>query len=151
MSVCTFFASNVPLHEVAPSQEYPLEIDIDKGTVYDGDADDNFFLISFEDVSDYTDKKYGVRLEWNYTDGRAKQLIKYIEAVLKETDTVELWHVWLQDYYEYEDSPVIKKKKKAFSELAEKDIKELDNSNIWNVPDKNYPNRPSYYCLVIER
>jgi len=78
MSVCTFIASDFPLPQVAPSQEYPLEINIDEGTIYDGGADDNFFLHTFEDVQSYTDKKYGVWLEWHYTDGRAEKILKYM-------------------------------------------------------------------------
>lgn len=70
MSVCTFIASDSPLREVAPEKEYPLEINLDDGTIYDGGADDNYFLLPFNDLLDYTDKKYGVYLEWDYTDGR---------------------------------------------------------------------------------
>ena len=66
MSVCTFIASDFPLTEFSPSREYPLEINIDNGTIYDGGADDNYFLFSFANVKDYTDKNYGVFLEWYY-------------------------------------------------------------------------------------
>jgi len=45
MSVCTFFAA------------------------------DNYFLSTFEDVKAYTDKKYAVCLEWNYTEDRAKRIV----------------------------------------------------------------------------
>ena len=34
MSVCTFIASELPLTEVVPVQDYPLEINIDDGTIY---------------------------------------------------------------------------------------------------------------------
>ena len=47
MSVCRLIAADIPLPEWAPSQEYPLEINVDEGTIYDGGADDNFFLHSF--------------------------------------------------------------------------------------------------------
>lgn len=40
MSVCTFIASDCPLKEAAPVQDYPLEINLDNGQIYDGDADD---------------------------------------------------------------------------------------------------------------
>ena len=46
MSVCTFIASNFPLKEVALEKEY-----------------DNYYLLPFNGVSDYTDMKYGVYLE----------------------------------------------------------------------------------------
>jgi len=151
MSVCTFIASDLPLTEVEPLQDYPLEINIDKGTIYDGDAGDNYFLNTFTNVGDYTHKKYGVCLEWNYTEGRAKQIINYIKKALQKTDSVEFWHVWLTDYYEFEDRPVIHRKNISIEELATTDIKEIDNAEIWNTPDKMYPNRPSFYCLTISR
>ena len=84
MSVCTFLASDCPLPEAAPAKEYPFEINIDTGMIYDGGADDNFFLYSFPDVQNYTDKKYAVQLEWNYTDGRAEQILKYMRAALEK-------------------------------------------------------------------
>jgi len=151
MSVCTFIASACPLPEAVPSQEYPHEINIDTGTIYDGGADDNYFLLAFRDVSDYTDKKYGVYLEWDYTDGRAEQILKYMRAALEKTESIELWHVWLGDYYEYEDSPVIHKRTLKIDEMTVRDIYELDHAEIWNHPDKYMPSRPSFYCLKIER
>jgi len=151
MSVCTFIASDRPLAEVKPSRDYPLEINIDDGTIYDGGADDNYFLYSFRDVEDYTDKKYGVCLEWNYTEGRAARIVEYIKMALQDTEVIELWHVWLTDYYEHEDSPVIHRKSIGMDELTAKDIKEIDEAEIWNTPGKMYPNRPSFYCLTIKR
>lgn len=40
MSYCLFIASDSPLPEYRPPVDYPLHIDVNKGTVYDGDADD---------------------------------------------------------------------------------------------------------------
>ena len=40
------------------------------------------------------------------TEGRAKQIIEYMKNVLQDTTSIELWHVWLMDYYEFEDRPV---------------------------------------------
>ena len=151
MSVCTFIASNCPLTEVAPEKEYPIEINIDNGTIDDGRADDNYFLFQFNDVSDYTDMKYGVYLEWDYTDGRAEQILNYMRAALEEAEQIEFWHVWLGDYYEYEDSPVIHKWTISIREMTIHDIKEISNADIWNHPDKYIPSRPSFYCLRIER
>jgi hypothetical protein len=149
MSVCTFIAADTPLQEVAPSKEYPVHIDIDKGIIDDGGADDNFFLFAFRDVQDYTDKKYGVYLEWNYTDGRAEQILKYIRAALEKTELVELGHVWLMDYYEFEDRPYVHRRTVSAAELTAGHIREIDGAEIWNKPDKMYPERPSFYCLTI--
>lgn len=151
MSACRFIASDAPLLEVAPSQEYPVKIDLDKGTIDDGGADDNFFLISFDSVKDYTDRNYGVYLEWDYTDGRATKIIEYIKTVLQKSDSIEFWHVWLMDYYEYEDRPFIHRKAISIDELTVEHIKEIDNAVIWNTPDRRCPERPSYYCLTITR
>ncbi|MBE5883053.1 MAG: hypothetical protein E7291_01315 [Lachnospiraceae bacterium] len=151
MSVCTFIASDYPLAEVVPTQDYPMEINVDTGMIYDGGADDNYFLLAFRDVADYTDKKYGVYLEWNYTEGRAEQILNYIRAALENTELVELWHVWLMDCYEYEDSPVIHKQTISIGEMTIRDIFELDNADIWNSPDKHIPSRPSFYCLKVTR
>ena len=151
MSVCTFIASNCPLKEVAPEKEYPIEINLNNGTIDDGGADDNYYLFLFRDVSDYTDMKYGVYLEWDYTDGRAEQILNYMRAALEEAEQIEFWHVWLSDYYEYEDSPVIHKRTIFMKELTIKDIEEINNADIWNKPDKQIPSRPSFYCLKITR
>ena len=151
MSVCKFIAADIPLQEVEPSKEYPLHIDLDKGIIVDGGADDNFFLLPFQDVQDYSDKKYGVYLEWAYTDGRAEQILNYVKAVLEEAEQVEFWHVWLMDYYEYEDSPVIHKRTISIEKMTIRDIYEMDKADIWNSPDKQIPSRPSFYCSKITR
>ena len=44
MNVWTFIAVNCPLYEIKPSEEYPLEINVDAGTIFYGDADENFFV-----------------------------------------------------------------------------------------------------------
>ena len=151
MSFCTFIASNCPLKEVAPENEYSVEINLDNGTIDDGGADDNYFLLPFLEVSDYTDMKYGVYLEWNYTDGRAEQILEYMRNALEETEQLEFWHVWLGNYYEYEDSPVIQKRTISIAEMTIQDIKEINDADIWNEPDKQMPSRPSFYRLVITR
>ncbi len=153
MSVCTFIASDFPLTEVTPSRDYPCEIRIDDGimTINDGDADDNYFLKIFADVANYTDKKYGVCLDWNYTKGRAKQIIEYIKTALREVGAIEFWHVWLMDYYEFEDRPFIHRETISIDELTAEHIKEIDDAEIWNTPDKMYPDRPSFYCLTVTR
>lgn len=51
MSVCVFIAADCPLPEVRPTENYPLHINIDTNEIYDGGADDNFFLLPFDDVS----------------------------------------------------------------------------------------------------
>ena len=152
MSECTFIASDYPLIEVEPSEDYPLDINFDDGMIYDGGTDDNYYLSIFTDVEDYTEKRNAVYLEWSYTEGRAKQIIEYIKDALQNTDPIELWHVWLMgSCYEFEDSPVIHRRTIFISELTTKHIKDIDNANIWNSPDKMFPNRPSFYCIETKR
>ena len=40
MSVCTFIASDCRLPEVTPMQEYPVEINVDTGMIFDGGMDE---------------------------------------------------------------------------------------------------------------
>ena len=148
MSICTFLASDYPLPTAAPSQDYPLEINIDTGTVFDGGADDNYFLLPFSSVSVYTDKQYGVCLQWRSTQGRAARILEYIREILNHTETVEFWHVWQMDYWEYEDRPVFHRYTASIRELTPGDLLELDEMEIWNNLGKS---RPSFYCLTIHR
>lgn len=151
MSSCRLIASDMPLAQFAPPRDYPLRIDVDHGTVDDGGADDNYSLTAFANVGDYTQKKYGVCLEWNYTDGRAKQILAYITAALQETEEIEFWHVWLMDVYEFEERPFIHRKTVSLRELTAEHLKEIDNAPIWNTPDRMYPARPSFYCLTVKK
>ena len=151
MSICRFIASDMPLTEFRPSQEYPYHVNIDEGTIDDGGADDNYFLFFFKDVDLYTDREYGVYLEWDYTEGRARQIIEYIKKALEDSESIEFWSVWLMDYYEYEDRPYIHRTEISFDELTVEDIKEINDAEIWNKSDKMNPERPSYYCLTITR
>ena len=87
MSVCRLIAADIPLPEWRPSQEYPLEINIDEGTIYDGGADDNFFLHHFPYAEDYTGRAYGVSLEWNYTEGDIGAVRLYSLMTFFDLDT----------------------------------------------------------------
>ena len=143
MSVCTFIAANCPLPDVRPSKEYDVHIDIDTGVIDDGGADDNFYLFQFLDVRHYTDKQNAVKLEWYvYTEGRGQRIIDYITAALEQTETVEIWHVWLSDY----DPSKMKRKSIKVGELTPEDIHEIDEAVIWT--DK-YSDTPTWYCLEV--
>ena len=77
--------------EATPPQDYPLHIDLDAGTIFDGGADDNYFLLPFDEVDLYCEKKYGVYLELpQFTNGRAEQMIAYIRTALMQSDSVEI-------------------------------------------------------------
>lgn len=147
MSVCVFIAADCPLPEVRPTENYPLHINIDTNAVYDGGEDNNFFLFPFDDVNIYCEKKFGVYLELPlYTDGRARQIIDYIKSALRQTESIELWNVWLLGYWEYDDRPYVHKKIVSINDLTVTDIKEINDAENWN--NKN-PHRPTFYCLEI--
>lgn len=67
--------------------------------------------------------------------------------MLSRTDTVEIWHVWLDyGYYEYDKRPIIKKKTLHKDEISPENIREIDNAVIWENPNSI---RPIFYCLEI--
>lgn len=147
MSTCIFMAADSPLPEVRPSKEYPLHINVDTGTIFDGGADDNYSLLTFDEVDLYCKKKYGVYLELpQFTEGRVRQIMDYIRAALLQTDCVEIWNVWLMGYWEYDDRPYIRKRTIRMEELTIDDMKEIIKAENWENKDKN---RPSFYCLEI--
>lgn len=149
MSNCVFIAADHPLPEVTPSQEYPLEINLDTGIIFDGGADDNYYLLPFDEVDLYCKKEYGVYLELpQFTDGRAGQMIEYIRTALTQTESVEIWNVWLSDDWEFDDRPHICKQTIPVDGLTPEDIKEIIQAENWDNRDKN---RPWFYCLEIIR
>ena len=147
MSNCVFIAADCPLPEVAPSQEYPFEINLDTGTIFDGGADDNYFLLPFDEVYLYCEKKYGVYLELpQFTVGRARQIIDYIRSAVAQAKSVEIWNVWLSGYWEFDDRLHICKKAVPICELTVDDIKEIVQAENWDNKDHN---RSCFYCLEI--
>lgn len=147
MSQCIFIAADTPLPEVTPSQDYPLHINLNTGTVSDGGANDNYVLFAFDEVEIYSEKKYGVQLELHqFTDGRAEQIIDYIRTALMQSDSVEIWNVWLSGYWEFDDRPHVCKRTVPIDELTTEDIKEIVQAENWDNKDHN---RPRFYCLEV--
>ena len=67
--------------------------------------------------------------------------------MLSRTDTIEVWHVWLDyGYDEYDERPIIKKKTLHIDEISPEDIREFDNAVIW---ENSYSIRPIFYCWEI--
>ena len=122
MSVCTFIAANCPLDEVKPSKEYPLMINVDTRSVLTVMLMINS-LYEFMEVTDYTDKTYGVYLEWAYyTEGSAKLILKYIEETLRYTATRSVARVFTWCFYKYDERPIIYRKTLHFHEVVPEDI-----------------------------
>lgn len=147
MSNCIFIAADCLLPEAAPSQDYSLEINLDTGTIFDGGADDNYFLLPFDEVELYCKKKNAVYLELpQFTQGRARQIIDYIRSALTQTDCVEIWNVWLSGYWDFEDRPHICKQTVPIDALTVDDIEEIVQAENWDGKDEH---RPWFYCLEI--
>ncbi len=149
MSAYTFIAADCPLTPLSPSKEYPPEINVDRGTIFDGDADDNFSLLPFYGYPDCTDLKHALALEWAYcTEGRAERLIEYIKEALRHTDLVELWRVWCGALDEVGERPMIKAQTVPIDALTASQIKELDSAEIW---ERSKGSRPTFWCIRVKK
>ena len=74
-------------------------------------ADDHYYLLPFDEVDLYCEKKYGVYLELpQFANGRAEQITTYIRTALMQAGSVEIWDVWLSGYWEFGDRPHICKR-----------------------------------------
>lgn len=72
---------------------------------------------SMDDI--YTEKKYQVGLEWDYSKGKAEKVIQYIKEQLKHTSEFEIWHAWVG----HGDYPKIRKCTIPIDELTSDDLK----------------------------
>ena len=55
------------------------------------------------------------------------------------------------DAKDYEGKSVVVYQTLSWNDIEVSSHKELDNAEIWNSPDKQIPNRPSFYRWVITR
>ena len=141
---------NIP--DVIFWSDYELIIDVDAGKVYDGDAADNFALLTMNDTLQYCDKPFGVYIEWYYfTEERANSIIEYIRNALLQTDSIEIWRVWLSDYA----LPKIKTTTMNIKDLQTFHIKQIDEQEPWNnntIVDTYYDyDTHINYCLRIKK
>lgn len=128
--------------------DFEINIDTDTGSIFDGDADDNFALLQFRETRDYCHKPYGVYLEWNYfTEGRGRRIIEYIKKLTIQTNCVEIWSVWLGAENPKIITNVIKNDDLKTCHI--KEFIDLDNfdSNILLKEDEYC--KEIYYCLKI--
>lgn len=91
---------------------------------------------SMDDI--YTEKKYQVDLEWEYSQGKAEKVIQYIKEQLEHTPELEIWHVWVG----HGDYPKIRKCTIPIDELTPDDLKELSDLEVCREPI-------THYCFVI--
>jgi len=133
MSVCTFLASNLPLPRVERVEA----------------EDVGLFPLRLPPLP--CELPYAAEVEAADHHRAAAQLLEQIRAALGRSETVELWRAWLMDYYEFEERPYLHTGVRRFCDLTEEEIIALDTAEVWNKPDKAYPNRPSFYRLIITR
>ena len=146
MSACIFLAAAFELPEKERPDNHALEIDLERGRISDGNADDDYGLYAFADFDGHTGLPYAVSLEWSgFTPGRAERLIAYIRTALEHCDRVELWHVWLTGFCEYDERPYRKTKTVSICDFTIDDIQAVCEFNVW-PRDRA---KPTDICLVI--
>lgn len=101
-----------------------VHINVDTGSVEDGNFDDDFALLDAKGCDDvYTKKRYAVYIEWHaWTEGRARGVIEYIRENLAHTDEVELWSIWMG----FAEPPIVRTKTLRLCELRPEHIKALE-------------------------
>ncbi len=78
-----------------------------------------------------TGKPYGARLEWDaYSSESAAEIRAYLEACLRDNDTLELWRVWQDGDL---DHPV-KKKSISIAALSIEDLQKFASLAVWQEP-----------------
>ena len=134
MSVCTFFASDLLLPRV------------------DRREGGEFGIFPLRLAPAPCERPFAAELEApELSIESAERILFYIQNLLKSAESVELWRVWLMDYWEFEDRPYMHTSVCRFRDLTEEQIIALDRAEVWNKPDKNNPERPSFYRLIVTR
>lgn len=95
----------------------------------DGGPDGDFEVIPIEKTGEmHTQKQFCASLEgeW-YAHGCVDQVIEYIKEQLAHVAEVEIWHIWMGDYY----PPQIKKVKLYADELDARVLREIEGLDLW--------------------
>ena len=133
------FDPNKP--EVLLCSDREVVINVDDGTIEDGNFDDDFSVRLTEKIYGMrTEKKYcAVFDRMKYTPGRAGLLINYLREQLADTPELELWHTWLDD----EPMHRLRRAVIPIEELTPEDIEELEKKEVFSEPTTDY-----CYCIV---
>lgn len=108
---------------ICDSEEHLSELTISKTLYYDR---------AYAEF--YSSKKRFAQIDWKYTDKRAVQLIGYIKNQIWETDQLELWDIWVDEYQE------AKVKEVVLSKLSISDLSHLDAMDGFEGPS----------CLIVK-
>ena len=136
--------------------DYALELDLDRDKpillymdrkihlnketkeLEDGDFDDDFSIRPFPPSEVYgihTEKPFCAEVCLHrYTDGRAKNILKYIKEHMQNVEELELWYIWLDDY----ETPVFRRKELLLSNLSVSTLKELEEAQLTVKPLTHY-------------
>ena len=133
MSVLTYIAADWPM----PQRLLCCSDTVAAGeTPEEGPSDDDFFLVRAEMMSSiFTEKRCAVGLEWSgFSERRARSVIAYILELLRHTDEVELWHIWMGS----EEKPLIRSRTISADALTTEEIRALTGKNVleefWEIP-----------------
>lgn len=149
MSICTFLATDYPLYEEPPMPGRWICLDLPRDFPCDTEGEEGVWLMAFPDVACYTDLRCGAVLDQMDSDAMVKRYIRCIRELLRHTDRVEIWSVWLMgDYYEADERPVVRRCRMEIDDVTSDLLRELSDAKIWYNPDKW---RPSFYCLEVTR
>lgn len=167
MSVLTYLASDYPLEEVKNAHvkqlsvnqalelgikvpDFLLEPSFDKdkpNVILWVDDEKNFGEISIRefqraDICDdlYTQKRFLAYLEWDYTESRAENLIRYLQAHLLNAYEIELWRIWLGQWFD-DGMPRIKKHHINIEQLTCLDLEKVFGKNNHEFPE----------CIIVSR
>lgn len=142
MSLCTFLAAACDLPEKMRPDGCIPELGPAQA------ADEDYGLYAFPDFDGHTALPHAVCLEWDgFTPGRAEHLIAYLRAALERCERVELRHVWLTGYCEYDERPFRKTKRVSLRDLTPHDLEAICEFDVW-AQDQT---RPTDVCLIITR
>ena len=103
----------------------------ENGAIDDSDFPDDFAIDPMEkDSSMQTAKPYCAQVQWRFTEKRAERLIAYLKERLEETESLELWHGWLDGSAIHP----VRKKEISIHALTTADIAALEEADTGTEP-----------------
>lgn len=119
-----------------------VHIDLDHGTVEDGDYDDDFSILPLHPTADdiYTSKIHRAAIECLWTEGRARAVLIYLRDQLKSADEVELWHIWMG----CDKKPRIIRYEAQIDSFTPEDLMEIAGLPV-------YEKEPVHHCVTIRK
>lgn len=113
----------------------------ENGAIDDSDFPDDFAIDPMEkDSSMQTAKPYCAQVQWRFTEKRAERLIAYLKERLEETESLELWHGWLDGSAIHP----VRKKEISIHALTTADIAALEEADTGTEPC-------IHFCLSIQK